>query len=359
MVLPHKGRGNMLMLHISVCLGNRLFCNELYGYVKISHHIYMVILFLSCLLLRDSAGREFRPLVRRTMMEGHRSMPFLPFWQWDARGSGIVSSATGASRFRRTPGAFVLAVPQCAGMLPMPLFSSLSPSFRYFLFRPHRYFSCCASCGEIAAPRNRRLCFSLTPGFSVDLVVPRNAQGAAPCAAAFWPFGRVFAVLAPPERSPSPGEEESVGGGPPDTSFPPEELIHTLPELGEHYLVARSQAAVKGLQPADCFTANGIPLLPLKEESASVSDDLEQLFVFMAGQGLKAERRLALLEGWYAADSVAAADFLPFYKDFRASCPGSRLSYATLFAHWAYASGLAVPHAAPSPFLEGACACRC
>ena len=158
---------------------------------------------------------------------------------------------------------------------------------RNFLVKQHPYFSCCASCGEIKTPLDKRLCTSLAFSFPVDAVlVPDDASQVDGTLAGRMPevlnarcpwLRRIFIVgdLAEP-TPPLPDNTRVVSMdsiSPRTRGFDLEAYLHLLPDISEYYLIIRPGFSPKrDLLPLDFFTPNGIPLLRLAATPETPAD---------------------------------------------------------------------------------------
>ncbi len=159
----------------------------------------------------------------------------------------------------------------------MSVLRPISIFVRNFLVKQHPYFSCCASCGEIQTPLGQRLCASLRPSFPIDLVVPPKALSKAegpPLSAllqqAPW-LRRIYLVTDTPRNAAKETQDIRVispealqRAHPQAGNLPVEALLHTLPDLAEHFLIyAYPSLKTPPLHPLDFFSPNGIPLLDM------------------------------------------------------------------------------------------------
>ena len=251
----------------------------------------------------------------------------------------------------------------------MPIIRSVSILLRNALSRFYPLFSCCASCGEIKEPVKNRLCTSLRPLFSIDAVFLETPppdvlqEFVRETRARLSWLDNIFFVqrdnryepeALPPGVFVVPDSELYL---PEDAKrrMPEEAGLHRLAQLSEHYIIFPCRAALGNVaHPLDCFTPNGIPLLPatalwdgIHEIIASGPDlgGLDEKLTRIAPSVEKMENHRACPQ---TKDNAEA--FLPFYESFSAqngACTPD--GYRASLQQWSFLTGRGVAVPGDSP----------
>ena len=247
----------------------------------------------------------------------------------------------------------------------MTMLRPLAIILRNILMKRHAYFACCASCGDIRTPVEHRLCASLSPDFSVDVVLlPSEKEGHsdALCKATlgavrkYMPWtrriwlpeaymGKAYERYGVHALRPKAGPEGEALRRAGADRFP-EHLLHLADDLADYYVVIRDSGVIHHpLLCLDFFTPNGIPLLFAgKPADLSVGQERSALLAAMKGQGIAMEPSLVVLSTLYSQTRENAEDFAGIYERLL-NVAGPVPDYCQALAQWSYVSARAVPRA--------------
>ena len=191
---------------------------------------------------------------------------------------------------------------------------------RDILLKGGNAYTSCAACGELPYPPGNRLCVSLKPDWTTDLVL---LSGEYPTEAVIAIRRRLPWVRQIHVRPKRPSERLGRGL----VTLPEgmeERRLHQADSLAEHFLVLRAaEAPMRPYRQLDFFTPNGIPLVFVRQEEIRIPSP----FVRCVASRSKS------LSALFAEEAPAAPE-----------------EYADAFARWACDKQHAIP--APYPLEE-------
>ena len=243
----------------------------------------------------------------------------------------------------------------------MPLLRLISIGIRNVLTKQHPYFSCCASCGEIARPVKHRLCTSLEHNFPIDAVIWSGGDDPqATRADATWrsmqkqaPWLRTVTILGhntagTAKHTPHHACLQTLA----PTARPEQApaYAHTLPGLAPHYVLIKAGTLFTApLLPHDLFTPNGIPLLFWQQEQNA--DHTEAMQEITRQYGISFSSAMpAPIEAIVPQRIDIIQTFTGMLAQTGLAVPAAQ--WLPLAALWAFNAQQTVPQATPAFTLE-------